>query len=141
MSEFLREHRLLVRTYFSCYTPHVLYFLLGCFFRWEVFVRAAAILYSAASRICSKQLVSLLCSSHHIFSGWVSLTFRKCIDTVVWPQPQLGRNPVLWYQWDQISIWWLNCEIRYIYIYIYIYIYKEKMYWRVERFVAFTKIE
>ena len=53
---------------------------------------------SAASRICSKQHVAFLYSSHLAFSLCVLLASRWCIHTVVLTQPELGRNSILFYQ-------------------------------------------
>ena len=55
--------------------------------------------------------VAFLCSSHPVFSPCISLVSKWCIHTVVMTQPHLGRNLVLFYQWDQISIWSNNLSI------------------------------
>ena len=47
-----------------------------------------------ASRIFSKLHVAFLCCSHLAFSLGISLKSMWCINTVVWTQPQLERNPV-----------------------------------------------
>ena len=51
----------------------------------------------------SKQHVTSLYSSHLAFSKCISLAFIWCIHTVALTQPQLGRNPVLFFQRIQIS--------------------------------------
>ena len=55
-------------------------------------------------RICSKQQVAFLRGSHLAFSLYVSLASIRCIYTVVLIQPQLGRNPVLFFWQDKTSI-------------------------------------
>ena len=58
-----------------------------------------------ASRIYSKQHVTFLLCLHQAFSLHVSLESSRFIHTVVPKWAQLGRNPVLYYLGDQISIW------------------------------------
>ena len=98
MLDSIRERRFCVRPYFNISTQHVLFVKLEWFMRWEESCRTAAILLSVTSMISSKQRVALLCSSHLAFSAHVSLASMWCIYTVVLIQPQLGRNPVLFYQ-------------------------------------------
>ena len=81
--------------YFSSSVQHV-FVLLEWFVRWEISGRTAAVLWGAASRICSKQHVTFLCCSHQFFSPCVSLACRRCIHAVVPMQPQLkGHKRVL----------------------------------------------
>ena len=77
----------------------------GWFVRSGADSHTAAILWGIAPKIYTKQLTAFLCSSHQAFSLCVLLAFRWCIHIVVWTQQQLGRNPVLFYQINQISIW------------------------------------
>ena len=67
------------------------------FVRWEVNGCIAAVLWGVASWICSKQHIAFLCSPYLAFSPYVLLMSRWCIHTVVLTQPQLGRNPVLFF--------------------------------------------
>ena len=60
---------------------------------------------SASSRISSRQCAAFLCRSHLAFSQCVLLVYIWCIHPVVWIELQIGRNPVLFYRIDQISIW------------------------------------
>ena len=54
----------------------------------------------------SRKTVVSFCSFPQVFfPPSVSLTSRWCIYWVLRTQPQLGRNPVLFYQRDQIFIW------------------------------------
>ena len=81
----------------------VLFFLVGWSERWEVSGRTT-VFWGSASRICSKHR-PFFYSSHPAFSPSVSLEFRWCIHTVVPTRPLVGKNPVLFYKSDQISIW------------------------------------
>ena len=74
--------------------PHVWLILLGWFARREVSGCTAAVLWSASSRICLKQLTASLCSSHLVFSPSLSSKSRWCDHTVVVTRLQLGRIPV-----------------------------------------------
>ena len=62
------------------------------------------------SRVCSKLHVDFTFCSHLPFSAWVLLTSIWWIHTVVLTQSLLGRNPILVYQIDQISIWSVTCQ-------------------------------
>ena len=104
VSESIREHCLCVSPYFSAGGLHVLFTLLGWFARWEVSDHTTAILWSVTSRISLKLHIAFLCSSHQDFSLWVSLVSMRCIHTVVLAQPEVERNPILFYQINQISI-------------------------------------
>ena len=57
---------------FASPTLHVLFILLGWFLRWEVSGRTAAVLWDATSKICSRQHVASLYSSHLAFSQCTS---------------------------------------------------------------------
>ena len=103
--ESIRQHCLWVRPCFSSSALHVLLFLLGLFLRWEAGSYTSAILWGIASRICSKQHATVLCSSYQAFSQCVLLAFMWCIHILVLTQLQLRRNPILFYWIDQISIW------------------------------------
>ena len=48
---------------FSSSVPHSLFILVGWFWRWEVGVHTTVVLWDVASRICSIQLITFLCSS------------------------------------------------------------------------------
>ena len=61
--------------------------------RWKSSGSTAAVLWDAASKICSKQDIMYLCSSHIAFSLKIWLESRCCSYTVV--STQLGRIPVL----------------------------------------------
>ena len=61
------ENIALIYPYFFNSAQHVLFILLGWFVRWEVSGCIAAILLSAASKICSKQHIASFCSSHLVF--------------------------------------------------------------------------
>ena len=65
----------------------------------------AVVSSGVASRICWSWLMWLLWSSHLAFSLCILLVFMWCIHWVVLTQPQLGRNPILFYQIDQTCIW------------------------------------
>ena len=88
-----------------------MFVLLGWFVRWVVSGRTTFLLV-VASRICSKWHVVFLCSSHPTFSPCVSLVSNWCTYAVVPTQPELGRNPVLFYQindssrlrWTHVSV-------------------------------------
>ena len=88
----------------------VLFVLLGWFVRWKTGGYTVAVLRGVASRIYSKQDAASLCSSHRAFPLCISLVFRCGIHTVVPTLPHLGRNPVLFYQRGQTSIWSTSCQ-------------------------------
>ena len=75
------EHYLRVHSWFF---SSVLFILLGWFERWEAGNCSAAVLRSAASRICSKQYVALLCSSHQAFSPSISQRPRGASIQLYW---------------------------------------------------------
>ena len=58
---------------FSNSALHVLFVLLGWFVRLEINGHTAAVLWGAASRICSKQPIAFLGSSHLAFSACILL--------------------------------------------------------------------
>ena len=69
---------------------------LGRFLRWEVDIRTAALLWDAASRICSKQHAVSLCHFHlFFFSRSIALESRRCNHIVVQTRLLLTRIPVL----------------------------------------------
>ena len=74
--------------YVSSITPYVLFILLEGLVKLFVNGRKATVLKIAASRICSKQILS---SSLLVFSPCVSLAFKIYNHTSV--QTQLGKNP------------------------------------------------
>ena len=106
------ECRSRVCPYFSSGTLHVLFVLLAWFLRWEVSDYTVAILRGVASWGCSKKHVPFLYSSHLAFSPSVALASWWCIHTVALIPPQLGRNHVLSYLGDQVSIWLLTCQLQ-----------------------------
>ena len=72
--------------------------------RWETGGRTVAVLWGIARRIGSKQHTEFLCSSDLTFSPGISLKSMWCIHTVILTQPQLGRNPTLFYQWSDFHM-------------------------------------
>ena len=66
----------------------------------------------AASSIYSKLHITFLCSSHQAFSLCILLASMWCIYTVVFTQPQLQRNPLLFYHIDQTSIWSITYQFQ-----------------------------
>ena len=84
--EFIRERRLWVRLYFSSCVPYVLIVLREWLVKYEVGGRTTVV-----SRICSKQYVALLYSSHLALPQCVLWTFMLCIHIVVLTQLQLGE--------------------------------------------------
>ena len=79
-------------------SQHALLILLLCFVRWEASGNTSAVLRGIALSICSKQCLAFLCSSHLAFSRSILLESRWCSHSGVSTWPQLGRNPVLFYQ-------------------------------------------
>ena len=77
--------------------------VLGWFVRWDVSGHTTAVLKGVVSWICSEKC--FLGSYHLAFSLRVSVGSMRCIHTVLQMQPQFGRNPVLFYWIDHISIW------------------------------------
>ena len=75
--------RTLLLYYFPSSALHVLFFLLGWFERWEASGCTAVVLLGVASRICSKQHIAFLRSSHLALSSVVSLESQRCYRTVV----------------------------------------------------------
>ena len=71
---------------------------------WEVSGRTAAVLLSAAARICSKQRVTFECISHLVFFSGIVLESEWCSHTVVLTRLQYGRIPVF-----------IISEIRFLY--------------------------
>ena len=57
--------------------PYVLFILIGWFVRSEVSGCIAVVLWGVASRICSKQHVAFLCSSH--LAMQLGFRFGRCI--------------------------------------------------------------
>ena len=104
------EYHLWIHSYFSNSTLHVLFVLLVWFVRWEVSSCTAAVLWCIASRICSKQPVVFLSSSHLVFSSSILLASIWCNRIVVLSQPHSGRNLISFYLRDNISIWSLTCQ-------------------------------
>ena len=80
---------------FMCRSPYenmqALFNSLAWLARWEDSGCTAALLQSAASRICSKQHVTSLCSSRSDFSSGVLLKSRWCNHAVVLTRLQNGR--------------------------------------------------
>ena len=76
---------------------------LDVFLRWEVSGRTAVVSWGVASRICSLQLGAFLCSFHQAFSPYVLSASMWCIHTEVLIPLLHGRNPVFFYQIDQID--------------------------------------
>ena len=70
--------------------------------KWEASEHTAAVLYGAASRICSKR--SILCSLYLAFSSSVLLDSWSCNHILVLIRLQLRRIPALFYRRDQISV-------------------------------------
>ena len=68
------------------------------FVRWEVNGCTSAVLWCAASRICSEQHVTSLCTSHLAFSPGILLKFKWCDHTIVLSQLQFGKIPILFHQ-------------------------------------------
>ena len=100
VQESIRKHRLWVRPCFFAIVQHVLNGLGD----GRLVAVQLLFLLGVASRISLKQHATFLCSFHLAFSLCVLLASMWCILTIVRTQPQLGRNPVLFYQIDQISI-------------------------------------
>ena len=73
--------------------------------------QVAGKMLDVASGIFSKQHIAFLCSSHLPFSPYIVLMFMWCIHTVI--LTQLGRNPILIYWRDQISIWLIILSIAF----------------------------
>ena len=72
----------------------------------DISSHTVAILWGAASRICSKQHAAYFCSFHLGFSPCFFFFETKwCIHPQVMTQLQVGRIPVLFlfFYWDQIS--------------------------------------
>ena len=67
VSKSIGESHFWICSYFTSSAQQVLFILLGWFVRWKVSGRTAAVLWSSASRICSKQHTASLCSSHFFF--------------------------------------------------------------------------
>ena len=89
---------------------------LGWFGRWEVSGCTAAVLRGATSKICSKQHVTLLWSFHQTFSPCFLYESRRCIHIIVLIWTLRGRNPILAYQIDRITIWSITCQSIYVYM-------------------------
>ena len=89
--------------------------LFGWFVRWEVSGCTAAVLWGVTSRICEKQHILFSCSSHPAFSLSILLMLRRWIHAEVLIQPQLVRNPILFYQKDQTSIWSISCQQQFMF--------------------------
>ena len=93
--ESIREYHLLVHPDFTSSVPHVLSILI-CEMRGKVTIQVTF-------RICSKQLIVFLYSSHQAFSPGV-LFVSMC--------PQLWGNSVLFYQRDYVSIVVHTCPMH-----------------------------
>ena len=88
----IRERRFRVRSWFSSSTPHVLFVLFGLFVRWKMSGCTAVVLTVVDIRICSKQHITFLCSSHLAFTQSISLAFMCCTQSVELTQLQFGVN-------------------------------------------------
>ena len=64
---------------------------------------------SVAFRISPKQNAAFLGRFYLAFSICILLVSNWCIHTAVLTLPQVGRNHILFYQIDQISIWLIAC--------------------------------
>ena len=85
-SESIKECCLWVCSCFSCSAYHILFVSLVRFIRKEAGKHTAAVLWVVASRTCSKQHTTLLCSSQLAFSICLLLTSLRCIHIEVWTQ-------------------------------------------------------
>ena len=97
MLESIRKRHLWVNLYFFSNAPLAYLICLRWFARWEVVGCTAAVLWGFASSICAKQQTAFMCSSHLAFSPCNSLGSRWCIHIIILTQPQLGKNPALFY--------------------------------------------
>ena len=104
MLESIKVCLLWVCPCFSNSTPHL--HLSWIVEKWKVSGHAASTLKGVAPRICSKQHVVFLCSSHLAFSSYVLLASMWCTHMVVLTEPHLRRNPVLFSERDQHSKNW-----------------------------------
>ena len=109
-----RECHLWFYPYFISSVQHVLFFLFGWLMRWVVSGCTAADLLAVASRSCSKQHLAFLHCSHLDFSPCILLVSIWCIHSVVLTQKKIERNPILFYQRDQISIWLIISELMFM---------------------------
>ena len=74
---------------------------------WMVFEMGDNWLYSWGGGLLPgfiQNNTAFLCSSHVAFSLYVLLVSMWCIHTIVLTQLQLGKNPILFYWINQISI-------------------------------------
>ena len=75
VQETIGERLLWVPLNFTRHVQYVLLVLLWWFLRWKVSSRTTSVLFSATSRICSKQHATSLLSSHLLLSQNLSIEF------------------------------------------------------------------
>ena len=98
--------------------------------RWKVSGHTTSVLWVAASRICSKQLVAFLNSFHQAFSQGILLEFKWCNLTVVVTELQLGRILILFHQRNQLSIFSMTCQMCYKRMLFLKYVFNQPFYHR-----------
>ena len=96
----LMSSSLLLQQCFAC-----LIHLLGWFVRREASGCTAAVLSRAIFSIYSKQQFAFLRSSHLALYQCISFASQWCIHTLVLIWPKFERNPISFYQRDQIFMW------------------------------------
>ena len=104
VKESAREHCLWPCPYFSSSIPHLLFVWFEWFYRSEVGDRIAAVLWDAASRICSVRFVAFWCNCCQAFSPCIVVSM-SCIHIVVWTRLLLGKNCILFHRLSPTSIW------------------------------------
>ena len=73
--------------------------------RWVIGGHTAIILWSVASRICSKQHAASLYHAYLIFSQSVWFKIKWFNHTIVWIWIQLIRIPIWFYRGDLLLMW------------------------------------
>ena len=105
VKESLKEYHLCVHSYSSNSAPHIL-FCLECLWDGR---KVAVLLLFCWLLLPGFVQDSMQHSSHLAVSLFVLSVSKLCIHTIVLTQLQCGRNPILFYPIDQISIWSINC--------------------------------